>query len=346
VSEGRNDHYVPKLLLKRFAHDPRGVQLHRLHVTDGRVGKAQVRTEARRKHLDTFTALGEDDQRAVAQMFRSIESAAGKTVDRVCDPTWDFNDEDRIHLAWFVAAQHVRVPRRIAWQQGAGNIIARLLAEQRLSDPTRFLDTTSRLAAKAKAEQQRLLEQLRTGELIVEMDEFQARGMAIATLPNIAMAILNELQWSIVRPSPGLHFVLGDDPLTMFDSTPKAPGAAAGFLSSPASQTALPLSPYACLLMTPGPPNLTQGIATTHEIDELNLRSLAWAVSGVYATRSDTLMRLHRLGNQRRDHLKRLRPVPPQMFILDTPSTGRQGTLTRLGADGSSNELRVAARSA
>lgn len=113
MADGAYDHYVPQFLLRRFGRPENPAMLHRLHVEQGRVTPAQVRTEARRKHLDTLPELGGEDARCVARMFKSIEAHAGSAVPRVCAGTWDFNEVDRINVAWFVAIQHLRVPRRI-----------------------------------------------------------------------------------------------------------------------------------------------------------------------------------------------------------------------------------------
>lgn len=322
-------------MLRRFARTDQRALLHRLHLADGRIRPAQVRTEARRKHLDPFFTLKPDERRIVAQMFRDIETKAGDVIRRVCDPAWDFDEQDRIAMASLVAAQHLRVPRRIEWAKSAANVAATLVAELHASDPENFRDAQGRLGEEQLAEQQRALEDLRSGRVWVEAETEAARGMALAQLPQLALTIVNELSWAVLTAAPGTEFVLGDDPLTMFDPAPKLDGAAPGLLSSDASQTALPLSPTTCLLMAPGPPSLAKAQIDVDDVDELNLRSYAWAVSGVYASAQETLERLRKHARDRADRLATLAPRPPQQFVFEQDEKDSdQATLTRYGADG------------
>ncbi len=334
MAEGSYDHYVPKFLLKRFSRRENAAMLHRLHVQKGDITDAQVRTEARRKHLDTFPSFEPAERRIVAKMFRDIETKAGEAIGRVCSGEWDFNEKDRIALAYLVAIHHLRVPRRIEWTQGAANVIAGLLAELEASDPDNFRGADGQLTDAQRAEQELVLADLRSGRVWVEADPDAARGMAIAHVPDLTIAILNELQWTLLFAGAGSEFVLGDDPLTMHDPTPKVDEAAPGFLSSENSQTALPLSPSACLLLTPGPPELAVATLKADDVDELNLRSYAWACSGVYARSKIALERLQELVERHSDRLEALRPRPPQQFVFEEDLETGRTILTRYGADG------------
>lgn len=315
--------------------------LNRLHVREGRITDAQVRTEARKKHLDTVASMDPADRRLVARMFRDIESQAGEAIGRVCSRDWDFNEKDRIAMAYLVAIQHLRVPRRIKWAQGSANIIAGLLAEQTASDPENFRDSDGRLTERGRLEQEGVLADLRSGRLWVEAHPDAARGMAIAQLPQIVLAILNKLRWALLFASEGCEFVLGDDPLTMYDPTPKFENAAPGLLSSDASQTVLPLSPTTCLLMTPGGPSLSFADVGPDDVNELNLRSYAWACSGVYARSRESLERLQQLSGLSKTRLRELRPIPPQQFVIEDDDDTGMATLTRYGADGDRETTRI-----
>lgn len=329
MADGAYDHYVPQFLLRRFGRPENPAMLHRLHVEQRRVTPAQVRTEARRKHLDTLPELGEEDDRCVARMFKEIEAHAGSAVPRVCAGRWDFNEADRISVAWLIAIQHLRVPRRIEWIKNMANIAANLLAEQRASDPDNFLDENGRMTKAAKDEQAQLLDDLRAGRVWVKMPEDAARGLAIIEAPRIVWTILNEMRWTLAKASEDREFVLGDDPLTMYDRTPKDEEAAPGFLSSPGAQTAIPLSPTRCLLLTPGPPGFDDIELWPSDVDELNMRSYAWAVSGVYGQSREALRRLQFLAVECRERIEALRPVPPQQFVIESRTGSDRGKLVR-----------------
>ncbi len=306
--------------------------LHRLHVGQGRVTPAQVRTEARRKHLDTLPELGEEDARCVARMFKEIEARASSALRRVCAGRWDFNEADQINMASLIAIQHLRVPRRIEWIKNMANVAANLFAEQRASDPANVLDETGRMTKAAREEQAQLLDDLRAGRVWVEMPEGAARGLAIIDAPRIMMAILNEMRWTLAKASDGCEFVLGDDPLTMYDPTPRIEEAAPGFLSSPGAQTAIPLSPTRCLVLTPGPPGFGELDLWPSDVDELNMRSYAWAVSGVYGQSREVLRRLQLLAAEYPERIEALRPVPPQQFVIQSRSGSERGKLVRYSA--------------
>jgi hypothetical protein len=62
---------------------------------------------------------------------------------------------------------------------------------------------------------------------------------------------------------------------------------------------------------------MATGTATSAELDELNLLTDAWGVSGIYGRDRLALARLHADVAKRPDCMKRLRPISLKLHILE-----------------------------
>jgi hypothetical protein len=96
------------------------------------------------------------------------------------------------------------------------------------------------------------------------------------------------------------------------DPTPVVPGAGHGLRSSPNAETTLPLDPELCLILTPEPAYGNARAGTTPEyVDELNLRSYAWAQQHIFGPSQQLVTAVRQRAKREKARLARLAPRPP-----------------------------------
>ena len=68
----------------------------------------------------------------------------------------------------------------------------------------------------------------------------------------LSTRILYTFEWTLVRPDVAAdEFVIGDNPVSLYDPRPLFPGGGVGLMSSPLTETFLPLAPRLALLLRP-----------------------------------------------------------------------------------------------
>jgi hypothetical protein len=135
---------------------------------------------------------------------------------------------------------------------------------------------------------QESLAQIRDGRL-----RLSGRAAALSTglvhaIDNVPMLI--EFEWTLLRASGG--FITSDRGFAIHDPAPPFPWSFQALLSSDKTETTVPLSDDACLLMRPLPMGcrLTVRDASPREVETINLRTLVWASEHVFGRTQDTLV--------------------------------------------------------
>ncbi len=327
MGQQRRDHYIPQFLLRQFAQVNKPQMLFRLDLNANMVRPAQVRTEAQRNGLYTIPPDAAEqigmDPRELERCFQSIESRAAPALKRLVTPGLPFGEQDRIDLAFLLAAQLVRTPRRRAWRQNLQRPMMDAWLQMRIGDTDLIRDAyfADREVpdAEVAAKQQELFAEVEAGNLRIEMDDgVAAVAHAIVGIDALMLPVLNETRWVLARTPKHARLVLGDDPAVLFDPTPKLPGAGNGPLSSDNSETVLPVSPTAALVLFPGSGEMTKRTMTVEQVEEINLRSYAWATSALYGQAREDLLAARRLAAREPERLEQVRPRPPRMWISDT----------------------------
>jgi len=169
-----------------------------------------------------------------------------------------------------------------------------------------------------QAEHERLetLRAFREGRVTVETTaDGEIRGMFLAAV-NVALVLTeDDFSWYTLRAEGSRRFVLGDDPVALFDpSQPEKPGGL-GF-GTPRVETTLPLSPATCLLLRQEVRGrlgeLGVGDASVRQI---NLRSYAHAEQCIWGSRQLDVATVRKDAKSDRDLLHAVRRRDPVMWL-------------------------------
>jgi len=171
-------------------------------------------------------------------------------------------------------------------------------------------------------------------------------GMLLEAVPVVGEWLMTKASWTVLRAPSDRQFIVSDAPVAQYDPTPKVPGAGAGFESSPASMTVLPIDPSAALLIQPSPDGFTslptQRHITREQVDDINLLSYAQAdqaifgpvkaiLAGVHAGAADDPARVAAYRRQRaRIWLSEMGSAAPGSDeVLTLTGVNRDGSVTR-----------------
>lgn len=171
---GKRHHYLPQFLLRRFSAttgDRRGL-VWRAELSGRRILQVAPKHEAAKRNyyrLATETALPPTFAEDVIGRIESMAAAAILKFER----HGNLDLDDRHWLALFILLQHRRTPAGRRELRFMDEQIAKLDFELRVSDPEavrRALEAEGRSVSEEEVEreQQQALEELRTGELVIE----------------------------------------------------------------------------------------------------------------------------------------------------------------------------------
>lgn len=108
MSSAKKHHFVPQMLLRRFADDKGKLTVHRLDRADAHT--ASVRDLGHRNQGHTLYFPGrEPNQDVLEQQMSDLEGEASRAVDRLAaGRATTLDEDDREVLAWFMALQWTR----------------------------------------------------------------------------------------------------------------------------------------------------------------------------------------------------------------------------------------------
>jgi hypothetical protein len=130
--------------------------------------------------------------------------------------------------------------------------------------------------------------------------------------------IIFGMSWTILRCPGG--FVTSDRGLAVHDPTPPYPWSAQGLLSSPSSETTIPLSADTCLLVSLDERALDVRDISQSQADEINLRTYGWADGYVFGRSQQAVTELRRLARRRPADVIRPKPRHHTMLLEADPT--------------------------
>ncbi len=303
----KRHHYVPQFVLRGFADPADGGR--RIFQMPTRSRKAPIRVGVRDAALRQWlyrvvTPDGEVSNRHEGYLALVEEHAAPAIARLTAAPT-SLQQGDRATIAFFVAFQMMRTPASAEQITAVANAALHHVVSEMNSDREAFAEHYQEHfgigASDEQIEEFRLevLDQVRTGKVRVSghggADFATGLTLAASLIPQIIA-----LDWALLRAADG-GFVCSDRGYAIHDPTPPFPWAAQGVLSSPASETLVPLNDAAALLMRPSSATCrfeVRDVAPT-ELERLNLRTLGWADEYVFAKRQATLDNLRATARRR-----------------------------------------------
>jgi hypothetical protein len=320
-SQAKRQHFVPQLLLRSFAHQ-----------FDGKPYLFQMETRSRRAPLRVDVRAAASRHRFYAvpdengapsnrneAYLALIEDYAAPALRQLLDDPEALTPSERATIATFVALQTMRTPAAAKQMMTVANAAFRMAVTEFNSDREAFAESYRASHGDNASDEE--IEQFRQ-EMIAQVRDGRLRvgGEAAAITTGLTQAIervpiLFEFDWTLLH-APGGGFITSDRGFAIHDPTPQFPWSWQALLSSPNTETTVPLSDTACLLMRPLPMGggLTVWETSADEVETINLRTFGWADEYVFGKTQATLEGV-RLASRRRS-ADVIRPKPFSEVVL------------------------------
>jgi hypothetical protein len=332
---GKRQHYVPRLLLRRFVIDPsaKKLLLYRLDKATGKVVKRDPINEAVIGHyyritLPDGTVVDEADK-----AFDRIESMAAESIQRLEDRSYIGIADDHLIMMLFTASLQRRTPQAREVIRETTERAAEIYAAQRLSDKSAYHESMTgrgKSEEEVEAERQRLLKLFRQGQIRAQGTPSHEIAFMLLALEGTVNTMFERLGVTCLRIPVDCKrkFILSDHPVSHYDQLAPTPEAGIGFLSSPAAMTWVPLDPMFGLLLTPDRPGSWENLdADDEDIDMVNLLAYAWARDAIYGCSQQAVTETRRYAKKHRAQLGEFHYRPNRVWI-SKGDNGKAGPVT------------------
>jgi hypothetical protein len=331
----KRHHFLSQFLLRGFAHTHKDKDS--LFQLETRTRKAplrvDVRTAASRHRF--YGAPDEDGKMSNRNegYLALIEEHTAPALRHLLDDPASLAPGERATIAFFVALQTMRTPAAAEQVTTVANAAFQTWASEFYSDRRAFADRYREHFDDGASEEE--VERFRQ-ETIAQIREGRLRlsGRAAALSTGLVHAIdtvpmLIEFDWTLLHAPGG--FIASDRGYAIHDPTPPYPWAFQAILSSEKSETTVPLSDTACLVMRPVPMGggLTVRDASAHEIETINLRMYGWADEYVFAKTQDALVAVRTAARRRPADVIRPKPFTQVALLEPDPDDNSLAEVNR-----------------
>lgn len=314
-SAAKRHHFLSQFLLREFAHPFKGIDC--VFQMETRTRKAPrrvpVRTAASRHRYYAVPDVNGELSNRNEGYLALVESHAAPALRHLLDDPATLTSGERATIAFFIAFQTMRTPAAEQLITTVANAAFQSAASELYSDRQAFAERhreyfrDGATDEEIEAFRQETLAQVRDGRL-------RLSGRAAALSTGLVHAIDNvptliEFDWTLLR-APGGGFITSDRGFAIHDSAPPFPWSFQALLSSDHTETTVPLSDDACLLMRPLPMGCRLAVrdASPREVETINLRTFGWASEHVYGRTQGTLVAVRTA--TRRRAVDVIRPKP------------------------------------
>ena len=255
----RDNHYVPKVYLKRFASAPGKVFTYAILVNDARIPlwkEPPISRVAHRLHLHTRVAAGQETDDIERWMDSEFESPAEDALRKgTSDAQMTTADWDR--LVRFLAAQDVRTPVRLLEHLQRWHKMMPRLLEDTMQKAVRSLEEAKRSGTPlthAKARDGdflpiRVTKQIQPGQALglLKAEVLVGRSswlFGVRRALSSTLKVLMQQRWSILKPHGGLVWFTSDDPVIRLNRYGKGNYDFKGGWGNPGTEILFPLGPH------------------------------------------------------------------------------------------------------
>jgi hypothetical protein len=315
-SDAKRQHFVAQFHLGEFTDPLRDdwVRVVQLDIKTGRPDRVRPDSAASRRRF--YTVVDEDGEKNdwIESFLALVETYAAPALRRLEKDPLNLGAGDRQTIAIFLALQGSRTPIGLEKLEAGVQTMSDVMLETMTEDPEAYR-ATFRHAIEDEAdftdgaiEEHRkwMIEAYREGRITMTNKREQALELMLSTADDIASQVY-AMTWVVVYADEG-EFITSDHPLSMFDPTPRFPWSGTAWASSPNSETVFPLSPRACLLVTPGPPRTGREHVDRDRVDELNLRTYGFAHRHIFGRTQETVAGVRRQARKAPQRVARARP--------------------------------------
>jgi hypothetical protein len=322
-SQAKRQHFVPRLMLRRFAREIDKKHLfYQLDVRTGAPRRVPIEDAASRRYF--YAVSGEDGKRhnRVEGFLALVEGHASVALDRLLDDPESLSDPDRATLSFFFALLDPRTPGGNQQMQHSSDNSMRMLLATDFADAEAFANTYRHLFAddsdeEIEAFRERTLRMLETGEIGFADPKTQALRLGISVAGGVAYVVF-DMCWTLLRRSGA--FITSDRGLAMHDATPEYPWSGQGWGSSAGVEVAIPLTSDICLSLHHDEPRPAIQDVEQHAADATNLRMYGWANGYIYGTSQELVASVRQLAKRRPADV--IRPIPhSQVLLLEADPT-------------------------
>lgn len=287
----RDNHYVARGYLKRFAASDGQVATYRILVSHPKVPlwkKNSTRGIAYHSHLYTRLVAGHESDEIEEWLAREFEAPAEEALHKATSDA-RLTPRDWNRLIRYLAAQDVRTPARFLeslkrWDSDLPQIIENSIRKSvRKLERAKHSGETIVKEGRAKYDHVplRVTTEIKPGEKVgmVKGETLAGRGLWLFEIQNLlsgrALKVLEGHKWSILKPPPGLIWFTSDNPVVRLNFDDVKNYNFGGGWGSKGTEILLPLSPQHLLYTQIGHPPPPRGEVMPRHQAEIARRALA-----------------------------------------------------------------------
>lgn len=337
MSDARRHHYVPRLLLNRFAVDPaaKTPAIYQLEVGTGRCYRTATRDAAAIRDLYVVDTVPGAKPTLIEDGFADMESFVAPLLRKLDVPGVRLSEDERAEVLAFIMLLERRGPVGLGQLQSMIEAVTEMEHERLLGSPEDFrraaigaglVDDGASLELSEPLRLE-MLGDLEAGRISIEIAATRQHAIRamLEGLPN-SFPHIAELSWSLMRRSSGAPpFIIGDVPVVHVDSTPMPPSLAAAWRSSKNAQTTVPLTPDTCLLIWQAAGPWGDFEIDAADVVDVNLRTYAYASERVFGPTQHVLCEVTRKYAKSRPSLVRAYKRRPPMITTFTTELQENG---------------------
>lgn len=235
------NHYIPQRYQVGFANDSGKVWLFdrkTLHYREG----APINIGVQR---DFYTTVDNDgiSNDSVEKMLATLEAAVWSVLDRLDRRVDEIDEEDRIHLALFVAFMRTRTPAFDQMSNNMGNTMFQWFAKARSPTPEAVAKDYKKATGKTinQVEAQEIFDAIHSEKYFVETPRQNNIKMMLNIALELGQAIVT-MSWTIYWTTPDCTFVTSDNPFVVVPPSGKDTTIEGTGPLSPGATNLIPLS--------------------------------------------------------------------------------------------------------
>lgn len=276
----RDNHFVPRFYLKRWASSPEHVWAYRVLVSHPSVRlwkEASVRGVAYHSHLYTRVVAGVESDEIERWLDREFEAPAEEAIHKATTGA-RLSPRDWKSLVRFLAAQDVRTPGRLSENLKRWGETLPALIQNTLRNSVQKLEH-ARQTGEALPEPDpvardylpfKVTTEIEPGaELgVIKGEAIAGRGLWLWSIRHLLSGTYSALlrhRWTIVSPAAGLTWFTSDDPVVKLNFYGQGRYDFRGGWGNPGTDIFLPLSPYHLLYTTVGQRPHSRGTVLSRE---------------------------------------------------------------------------------
>jgi hypothetical protein len=321
-SDAKRQHFVPQMLLRGFAvQSGEKHRLFQLDVASGKPQRTDTEAAASRRYFYRPTDPDGKVTNRLEGLLSVVESHSTPALQALLGQAGEVSSGERATLAFFFAMQMQRTPVAVAQIMGVANATLQAVVGEQLTNREKFADDYRRLFGEASDEnietfRQSMIETVRGGrvEMVDPGGAAFAQGLSIAPFQ---AEIIFDSEWRLLRRS--CAFVTSDRGFAIHDPAPPYPWSTQALLSSPESETTIPLTTDVCLLVRLGDPNINEQELDEADAMAINLRTYGWADDFIFGATQDLVTAVRRAAKARPPAVIRQKPMSHVVLLNPDP---------------------------